>query len=288
MNPRISLLHASYHRAAGPLIVRDSWLARADSPGDVEYVFAMDADDHGSIKDTDGCLRVIGQPAIGMVTAVRNWNNAAAVAAGDLLMVVADDLFPPQGWDTALLELIALLDPEAVEFAVKLRDSTNRSKGLLRHPVISRAFYERHGLFDDAYRGVFCDDDITRRAFWRAAILDGRSIVLHHQHPSLDKTLQKSESQSRINSKHEYRHGREQYLAAWRPQQRLAQVRLVETGESSRLSSSNLRRVARLNRALAIIVYRRCQLYRRLKHPLSTARGLKRRFSRRGRRMTGR
>ena len=186
------------------------------------------------------------------------------------------------------LDLITPLDPLTAEFAVKVSDSADDSRVLLRHPVMSRAFYEQHGLFDDAYRGVYCDDDITRRAFWRAAILDGRSIVLHHQHPSLDKTLQKSESQSRINSKHEYRHGREQYLAAWRPQQRLAQVRLVETGESSRLSSSNLRRVARLNRALAIIVYRRCQLYRRLKHPLSTARGLKRRFSRRGRRMTGR
>ena len=288
MNPRISLLHATYHRAGGPLIVRDAWLARADNPGDVEYVFAMDADDDGSIKDTDGCLRVIGQPAIGMVTAVRNWNNAATAATGDLLMVVADDLFPPHGLDSALLDLITPLDPLTAEFAVKVSDSADDSRVLLRHPVMSRAFYEQHGLFDDAYRGVYCDDDITRRAFWRAAILDGRSIVLHHQHPSLDKTLQKSESQSRINSKHEYRHGREQYLAAWRPQQRLAQVRLVETGESSRLSSSNLRRVARLDRALAIIVYRRCQLYRRLKHPLSTARGLKRRFSRRGRRMTGR
>ena len=244
MNPRISLLHASYHRAAGPLIVRDAWLARADSPGDVEYVFAMDADDHGSIKDTDGCLRVIGQPAIGMVTAVRNWNNAAAVATGDLLMVVADDLFPPQGWDTALLELIALLDPEAVEFAVKLRDSTNRSKGLLRHPVISRAFYERHGLFDDAYRGVFCDDDITRRAFWRAAILDGRSIVLEHQHPDLDKTVQRSESQSRINTESAYRHGREQYYATWSKQKRSVRIRLVKSGGSSQINPSALRRIA--------------------------------------------
>ena len=287
MNPGISLLHATYHRAGGPLIVRDAWLARADNPGDIEYVFAMDADDHASIKDTDGCLRVIGQPAIGMVTAVRNWNNAAAAATGDLLMVIADDLFPPQGWDSALRELIAALDPEDVDFAVKLRDSTNRSGVLLRHPVISRAFYEQHGLFDDAYRGVYCDDDITTRAFWRAAILDGRSIVLEHHHPGSDKTVQPSASQSRINTESEYRHGREHYHATWSKQKRAARIRLVTSVGSSQLDSSVLRRIARRNRALEIVVYKPRQVRAALKHPRSFAKGLERRLSTSSRRVTG-
>ena len=287
MNPRISLLHATYHRAGGPLIVRDAWLARADNPGDVEYVFAMDADDDGSIKDTDGCLRVVGQPAIGLVTAVRNWNNAAAAATGDLLMVIADDLFPPQGWDTALLDLITALDPEDVAFAVNVSDSSDESEVLLRHPVVSRAFYQQHGLFNEVYRGVYCDDDITRRAFWRAAILDGRSIVLEHQHPSIDMTVERSDSQSRINSSQEYCYGRDQYLAIWSRQQRSARVRSVESGGPIRLDQLALRRIARRNRALEIGTYPARALCPRLKHPRSFARGLRRRLYASSRRSIG-
>ena len=71
-------------------------------------------------------------------------------------------------------------------FAVKLADSPTKNDTLLRHPVVSHAFYARHGLFSPSYDGLYCDKDLTTRAFWRAVILDGRSLALEHSHPSLD------------------------------------------------------------------------------------------------------
>src|SRR5687767_14490201 len=125
--PTISLLHATFHRQGGPLEIKDAWLASADHPERVEYIFAMDADDIATVGRTEGHHRVVSPAGDGRVTSVRNWNAAAALATGDLLMVIADDLFPAPGWDTALLSLIGPLDPSVVSYTVKVGDSPEPS-----------------------------------------------------------------------------------------------------------------------------------------------------------------
>lgn len=241
MPVRISLLHATYRREGGPLAVRDAWIERADTPSHVEYIFAMDADDHLAVSATAHDLRTVNEPAYG-VSSVRNWNSAAAVASGGLLMVIADDLFPPRGWDTALVDLIKGLDPDRTAFAVKVTDSPDVRDTYLRHPVVSRAFYRRHGLFSPRYRGVYCDNDITLRAFWHSVILDGRSLVLEHRHPSVDPSIAKSESQHRVSAEEEYRHGRELLVASWTNRRRLTRIRLVATDGPLTASRLRLRR----------------------------------------------
>lgn len=239
--PRISLLHATFHRQPGPLEVKLAWLAAADRTELVEYVIAMDADDDSTMEETRGHLRAVSPPGNGQVTSVRNWNAAAAVASGDLLMVIADDLFPPEGWDTTLVEMISSLDPDETAFALKIGDSPHPDDTLLRHPVVSRAFYQQHGLFSPNYRGVYCDDDITRRAFWRSMVLDGRALQLEHRHPELDKSLPVSESQRRINSVDEYERGLAMFTASWSRRQRDTPILLVATAPSNaRLSASKL------------------------------------------------
>lgn len=225
-HPSMSLLHATYRRPGGPTAVRDAWLAAADRPGTIEYVFALDADDVEAIRMTAGQARVVS-PAQAAVSAVRNWNAAAARATGALLVVVADDLVPPRGWDARLADLVRPLDPTVVPFAVKLTDAVDDRKVLLRHPVVSRAFYARFGLFDPAYDGVFCDEDITTRAFWRAMILDGRSIVLEHRHPLSDPAVPTTESHRRMNDDLELEHGSRLYTSSWPRFRRMADVRLV-------------------------------------------------------------
>ena len=157
-------------------------------------------------------------------------------------MVVADDLLPPRGWDTRMLDLIAGLDPLDDRFAVKVADDSSVDDDvLLRHPVVSRAFYRRFGLFAPGYRGVFCDNDITTRAFWRAAILDGRDLRLHHEHPTVDPAESWSDSHRRVNSELEWAHGRDLYRSMWSRRQRLARVRLVRTAGGARTSPMRLR-----------------------------------------------
>ena len=278
---KISLLHATWRRPGGPLGVRDAWRVSADEPERVEHVFAMDDDDQVAIRDTEGCVRAISAAANG-VSAVRNWNAAAALATGDVLLVIADDLFPPQSWDTTLTRIIGPFDPMTAAFAVKVTDSPDPASMLLRHPVVSRAFYERHGLFTPAFTGVYCDDDITRRAFWRSFILDGRALVLQHRHPTLEPDeVGPTESHTRINADTEYQHGRALFESLWPTWQRHAAVRLVTTQRPTRLPPRYLRwallarsiseyALSRLAAALRLVLSPR-RLARRLRRTRGTS-----------------
>ena len=238
--PRISLLHATYKRAGGPLEVRDAWLGRAADPDSVEYVVAMDADDAATLALTDAVPRLVNPAGAGEVTAVRNWNAAAAAATGDLLLVIADDLFPPYGWDRTLVDLIGRLDPTETPFAVKLADDPRPNDVLLRHPVVSRAFYRRFGLFSPSYQGVYCDNDFTVRAFWRSVILDGRSLRLDHRHPAWNEQLAQSESHDRLNRHDEYLRAEARFRATWSRRKRAVRPRLVATASPQTLSHRGL------------------------------------------------
>jgi len=92
--PSISLLHATFHAPDRALEVRETWLAYSARADLVEHIFAMDADDDQSIAATQAYSRVISPARSGEVTFVRNVNAAAASARGDLLFVIADDLYP--------------------------------------------------------------------------------------------------------------------------------------------------------------------------------------------------
>lgn len=251
-NMRISLLHATHHRDGGPLALRDTWVVRADSPDRIEYVVAMDSDDTRAIAETAGMLCVVSPATPGSVTSVRNWNAAAAIATGDLLVVIADDLFPPPGWDTALQNVIRGLDPTTTHFAVKATDAPDDQRLLLRHPVISRAFYAEFGLFNAAFRGVYCDDDLTQRALWRSRIIDGRHLVLDHRHPSLDPSVPRSSSHNLVNTQDEYDYGRGVFESLWSHAHRATVGWFVRSGESEPLSAAELERSANLQRQIAL------------------------------------
>lgn len=243
MAHRVSLLHATYHRPHGPADVRDTWLAAANDREHVEYIVAMDEDDDVAIKASQHWpLRVVS-PASPSVTAVRNWNAAAALATGDLLFVIADDLFPPHGWDEQLRELTGELDPRNDAFAIKVKDAEWDKDVLLRHPVVSRAFYDELGLFAEAFTGLWCDNDITMKAFWRSFIIDGRKLVVSHRHPVLCEGLQPSASQHKMNRDAEYAAGAEIFASRWPARKRHGKVRLVAAGESASRANRGQQRV---------------------------------------------
>ncbi|HEV3362717.1 MAG TPA: hypothetical protein VG795_01020 [Acidimicrobiia bacterium] len=249
------MLHATYRRAGGPLEVRDAWLGQAAVPGAVEYVLSMDADDAATLAVTEGLPRVVNPAWPGVVTAVRNWNAAAAAASGDLLVVVADDLFPPPGWDQDLIAMIGRLDPVRTSFVLKLADDPAPGDVLLRHPVVSRAFYDRFGLFSPSFRGVYCDNEFTTRAFWCSVILDGRSLRLDHRHPTLSTGTTRSESHERLNQREEYERAAAEYQAAWSGRKRGVKPRLVPTDPPQSLSHWRLVAAQHRLRALANLRY---------------------------------
>lgn len=213
----ISLLHATYLSDANPLDHRDHWLDRADFPSRIEYVVAMNEEDHRAVASTQGATRIVSRPQDKYSTAVQNWNAAARAAQGELLFVISDDLHPPQGWDTAIEALVERHDPLVEDFAIKIQDSPSDLDTLLRHPIISRAFYESFGLFDPDFRGVFCDNDITMRAYLSSRILDGRSIRFGHLHPHSDQNIPESKSHAKINTPEECVLGNEIFRRKFSP-----------------------------------------------------------------------
>lgn len=251
---KISLLHATWHRERGPAEVIEAWLSTANDPGAVEYVLAHDDDD-----DISACCD-IGRPLVTVSnppdptwsTAVRNWNAAAARSSGDLLFVIADDLYPPNSWDSKVIELVCGLDPREVAFAVKTNDHPNDDIGmhpLMRHPLVSRKFYQDLGLFDPRFYGMYCDRDITQRAQWKSAILDGTGLRLIHDHPTSGQKVNSSVSRSRGNRPSEYDHGQEVFETMW-PKWRRCDVVLIDP-KKVKGSRLRLRLWALLSRAQA-------------------------------------
>jgi hypothetical protein len=200
----ISLLHATYRAGHPAVALRDSWFQAAVSPDDIEHIFALDADDKLSMDATDGYLRVINPPSPDRVSAVRNWNSAAAASGGALLVVIADDLEPVPQWDATLHAIVGTLDPQRFPFAIGLADDRG---SLMRHPVISRCFYSRFGLFAPEFTGLYADYDITFRAFNNAVVLNGQRLSLLHRRPHNTEGFEWSESQTRLNAPEEYETG---------------------------------------------------------------------------------
>lgn len=255
MGPRLSLLHASYHRSGGPLEVKQAWLEAADRPELIEYIVALDDDDEVAIAQTEGQSRVVSPAIDNRVTAVRNWNAAAELARGDLLIVIADDLFPPPGWDTLLQTVTSGLDPRSTAFAVKITDDPRPKETKLRHPVVSRQFYRRFGLFSELFDGLYCDDDITMTAFRKSFILDGRCIVTEHRHPILNDRINASRSHDRMNDPAQYATGKEAFTSRWPSRHRAARVRLLRTRSRSSCEACRLRLIATGHRMLELTRY---------------------------------
>jgi len=156
---RISLLHATRGEPTRANATRVTWLDRAEEPHLIQHIWAVQEGDQSAADlCADSELVKTDDPPDWASSSVANWNAAAALATGDLLIVIADDLSPPLAWDYILRR--AIIDPSK-EFAVFVADQL-ANDGLLRHPILSRGLYSRRGyVFDPDYYGVFCDNDLT-------------------------------------------------------------------------------------------------------------------------------
>ena len=127
---------------------------------------------------------------------VDNANCAARASVGDVLVLAADDLEPPEGWDRLILQAIesragaplrALSDgrvqPEAV-LKCSNGDPRSDARDLILHPIMTRARYERQGwIFHPGYSGMYSDNEMTIRARIDGVVIDAPQIVFRHSHP---------------------------------------------------------------------------------------------------------
>lgn len=247
----ISLLHATYRNPEAARAVCAAWFDSADRPGLIDYVIAADTGDPAldGVGRDDVVFVDAGPYDADWSTAVRNWNAAASRARGDLLFVIADDLLPPAGWDRAVREILTGRDPKKSSFVVKIGDSDSRRDALLRHPIVSRRFYSDLGLWNPAFKGVYCDRDITARAFWRSIILDARSLHFDHRNPLRNDGFEATASHKKMNRQQEYELGLEIFCGLWPDPRHRNAVRLYQpTIPPSRLRELLWTRRCRLQR----------------------------------------
>jgi tetratricopeptide (TPR) repeat protein len=188
--PRISLLHATRGRWSKAINAMSLWLGRASNPEAVEHWFAIDEDDAESREKLSRFRCVIGSSDGYSVGA---WNAAAKVATGDILIQIADDFEPPLGWDKSILDALGgdLFAPKVLRVSDGIRED-----GLITMAIVTRRWYEAHGLFDEAFRNVYSDNDLTQRAQKANAIIDAKHLVFQHVHPlggkvSMDATYER-------------------------------------------------------------------------------------------------
>ena len=191
-----SLLHPTARVPEGWHPAWRAWSAACDDPSDCEYLVVVDEKDITRYPFIASALvnaangRVIF-PKIrmnsGRPCAVDAWNVAAREATGDVLVCVADDWFPCEHWDTLLKAAIPDLKGQYVVWV-----GSNHCPGLIIHPILTRAYYERPGrggmphgeLFYPDYISVGCDDDFTSYAKQDGVVIRASNIQFEHRHPS--------------------------------------------------------------------------------------------------------
>jgi hypothetical protein len=208
---KITLLHATRGTPERALKTKNIWLERAMNPQNVEHVFGIQADDQFSLdlfKNEN--VAITEPPPAWASSSVNNWNAAAAISTGDILVVIADDLTPPQGWDEKLQGL-----PEGnKEWACYVPD-TLRNDGLMCHPIISNAFYRKKGyVFHPNYFGVFCDNDFSVRSILETTIYQANGLQWQHDHP-INGTRKEDDIVKLQNTEQAYKFGMEEFVTQW-------------------------------------------------------------------------
>jgi hypothetical protein len=207
--PRFSILHTSA-RPDKWRAVYDAWLAAADRPKDVEYVLVIDERwgfvpkgmkpqwDHWCVKffpDRRHFDQVIFNT--GRRCYVEGVNLAARHATGDILIVVADDQFPCEHWDTEISEFFKNGASESVqdrdrnwpvvEFVLWAPTGTPSEfeRNIIVMPIMSRALYEQWGyVMYPGYESMYSDNDLCEHAKAEGVLIEARHLpVFPHRHP---------------------------------------------------------------------------------------------------------
>ncbi len=214
MSPLYSVLHATYMRPDKAFNAMQLWLARSGMSLQIEYIFAVNADDPSADKLTE---LLIGQPCKVVMCDYKGsseaWDAAARVSKGKVLIQAQDDVEPPHGWGQALLNFYVShsFGPAEPTF-IAVSDGYRKDK-LCCTAIMNRARYEQQGEFlHGGYISVFSDDEVTIRAYADAAdgkctLIEARHLVFKHEHACHNPAVPMDETYQRENRQDAYAQG---------------------------------------------------------------------------------
>ena len=165
------------------------WIEKASNRKAVEFIIGVDTDDTESIESAKGVCRHVGnthlfiQPS-GPFNCIKAWNATAKMSKGKVLIMVSDDFVPPKDWDSQLVGLQTnwINEPWVVRVNDCNNSTTNKPFTL---PILTRSRYEKLGyVFWPEYESVFSDTEFSDHAKLDGAVIDARTLLFEHLHPT--------------------------------------------------------------------------------------------------------
>ena len=179
---KISLLCPSRQRPKKMFETLQSWIKKSAYQN--EIILSIDSDDptideYFELFQDINVIRVVSNNR----SAVDAINRAAAVAQGDIFIVVSDDFDCPERWDEQILKAVE----GKKDFIIKTFDGIQ--KWIITMPIMDRAYYNRFGyIYFDQYKHMFCDTEITCVADMLGRKID-LNILFPHNHYSIGKSV---------------------------------------------------------------------------------------------------
>ena len=190
--PLFSLVYTSVRPTIIPQVVK-LWNERATSGNSIEWVISVDDGDTASLsaanavkaKSTDQHITVSVVTNTGEKNCNSGWNTAAAASTGKVIIAVADDFVPPQGWDSSLLSLEPKSWPDE-DRVIHIDDGFVRK--LCTLAILTRKRYEKFGyLFYPLYSSMFNDTEFTEVAYRDGVVIEAMHLLFEHMHPDCNK-----------------------------------------------------------------------------------------------------
>lgn len=188
---KISLIYPSRGRPDQCKATLDNWINKAGS-NDFEIILSWDYDDSCLIDYQtmilDGLQVYFDTPAISYLvnpntSTVEAVNAAAAIAEGEILIVISDDFDCPKGW----FDIVTKATEGKTDFVLKVFDGLQES--IVTLPILDRVYYERFGyIYHPGYKHLWADTDFTAVAQKLKRIIVRNDIVFTHNHYSIIKT----------------------------------------------------------------------------------------------------
>lgn len=199
--------------------IYDAWIKAAAHPENVEYILVVDEkwgfdsgttgvldwsyerDDHGPSFVASNKLYFNSE---GFISSV---NAGAKAATGDVLIQIADDMWPAERWDRALQSCAYAGEHRAGyvrdgelhgELAIWVNNGDRHigTRGdIMAMPVISRSRFERLGyLYYPGYQSMYADNDLAEHCQLdaeegRCTLIVLNGPVFPHKHPANDPSI---------------------------------------------------------------------------------------------------
>ena len=180
----ISIIHPSLGRPVQARKCYDHWMDTCSGEHEIEWIVSLSNTDesieeyHQTFTESDAVI--ITAKTKNMVQAS---NEGAKVCAGDIIILVSDDMFAPKMWDMRVLHKYEMIEGPGI---LQVYDGITAQK--LTIPIMNRLAYIKLGyLYHPEYISMYADDDLRKTALQHEMLYNATDIVMEHRHYSNGK-----------------------------------------------------------------------------------------------------